>query len=687
VTRAAPRYVAAATTIALAGAAGAAVAVGIVSRSGMGTVADQAWIAVAILASIVSGLVVTLHRPAERVGRLLLLGGAMWGVGEALLLTGIQGQVVDPGSVPAAMWWGVLGTAVRGLGWLILVVALPYWFPDGRPPWPGRRWPGRVLVGALAGFTLALLIAPSPLEVRLEQFDSPTGLPSDWQPLADLLALGSLGLAAVALVMAVAGLVHRWRSGDAFRRQQLQWFAAAFAIPLLFLPFVASELVQPWMFAAVVLPAPVLISVAVLQRRLYDIRLVATRSLTYLLLSASVAVLYAVTVAGVGALLGTSGATWLGWVGAGVVAVSFAPLHASLRAGVNRVTYGQWAQPATVLAETSRRLADTADVPSLLQSLTGEIADALRLRSVWVTNTADDVLAAHGDPEPRASLGGLERSGSAGTHGLDAGHLRLTAYGREVGALRWVGRIDRAADRALLEQVAQHIGGVVHSVGLVESLTRAREEVVRAGEEERRRLRRDLHDGLGPELAALTLRVDALRNRARNPGLDLDAELLALRSGIQVAVADVRRIVEGLRPPAVDDLGLGPAVEQLAARIVVGPRLSLDVSALPQLPAAVETAAFRVAQEALTNAVRHADARTVHLRLQADHSGVLLEVRDDGSGGVAHRAGGVGLHSMRERADEVGGRLDVDAAPSGGTRVRLMLPVQSILDTRPEAIA
>jgi signal transduction histidine kinase len=381
-----------------------------------------------------------------------------------------------------------------------------------------------------------------------------------------------------------------------------------------------------------------------------------------------------------------SGAPWLGWVGAGVVAVSFAPLHASLRVGVNRITYGQWAEPATVLAETSRRLADTADVAALLQSLMREIVDALHLRSVWVSNSDGDMLASHGDPPPCiAPVDGSRRDSVP--HPGEQGCFRLTAYGLEVGHLRWVGRIERPADRELLEHVAQQIGGVVHSAGLVQSLTRAREQLVRASEDERRRLRRDLHDGLGPELAALTLRVDALRNQARSPGLDLDAELVHLRTGIQVAVADVRRVVEGLRPPAVDDLGLGAAIEQLASRIVVGPRLTLEVASLPELPAAVEVGVFRVAQEALTNAVRHADACTVRVRLQTVEGLILLEVSDDGRGAVAARPGGVGLTSMRERADEIGGRLDVESTPAAGTIVRLAAALPSAVATPHEATA
>jgi signal transduction histidine kinase len=201
---------------------------------------------------------------------------------------------------------------------------------------------------------------------------------------------------------------------------------------------------------------------------------------------------------------------------------------------------------------------------------------------------------------------------------------------------------------------------------------------VLAREEERKRLRRDLHDGLGPALAALTLHVDALRNRLDAPAVD--ADLLRLRSGIQGTVLDVRRMVEGLRPPALDELGLPGAVEQLADRLTAGTDLLVDVAIVGPLalPAAVEVAAYRVAQEALTNVVRHAGAQRACVRVRVDGGELVLEVTDDGTGTPAPRDGGVGLGSMRERAEELGGRLEVTGRPGRGTRVVARLPVGAV---------
>jgi signal transduction histidine kinase len=464
----------------------------------------------------------------------------------------------------------------------------------------------------------------------------------------------------VGVVLAVVTLVQRWRQDDELARQRVLWFALAFICPLLLLPLGLADAATPWMFALATLPVPVAIAVALTQHRLYDIQLAVNRSLTYGLLSVLIAGLYAVVVGGVGAFTRSRGATWLPWVAAGVVAVSFAPLRNALQQAANRLTYGQWSQPADVLAATGRRLADAADVTALLQTLADELGGGLGLSYVEITDELGRPLALHGVPGPAPE------------------ELPLTAYGTPVGALRWSGSRLRGHDRALLTDVAHQLGGVVHAAALLTVVRTAQERQVLAREEERKRLRRDLHDGLGPALAALTLHVDALRNRLDSPAVD--ADLLHLRSGIQGTVRDVRRMVEGLRPPALDELGLSGAVEQLADRLTAGTDLVVDaeIDGPLALPAAVEVAAYRVAQEALTNVVRHAGAHRACVLIRVDGGELVLEVTDDGTGTPAPRDGGVGLGSMRERAEELGGRLEVEGRPGLGTRVVARLPVGAV---------
>lgn len=648
---------------ALAGTSGVVLA----AVLGAGDTADAVAVGVAVLAYLAVAVVLCLVRPGERVAWLLLAGGTAWGVGEGLLALGIHG-LRSEGAVPEPALMAVLGTAIRGLGWLLLVVLLPLVFPDGRRPWPGRRWPEVVAAVGIAGFTAATLLSPRPLERRLEAVDSPTGVPDGLGWVTDLLALGSLAVLVVALVAALAGLRRRWRVGAPLQRQQVQLFAVAFALPVLFLPVVATTLAEPWMFALVVIPVPVATCVALLQKGLYDIQPIAGRGLALLALSAAVAGLYAVTVAGVGALLGARGAPWVGWIGAGVVAVSFVPLRDALQRAANRLVHGRWSDPRQVLGETARRLADTTDPSGLLQSLTAEVAEGLTLSAVWITDASGAVVARHG------------ASGEA------TGGLVLAAYGRPVGRLSWRGGRLREDDRRLLEDLAGQLGAVLHAAGLVASLQRARERLVVAREEERRRLRRDLHDGLGPELASLTLAVDTVRNQVGLPGFDLDGELVRLRAGIQATVASVRRLVEGLRPPALDEVGLVGALEQLAGSLSERVAVTVDAPPLPPMPAATEVAAYRVVQEALTNVVRHSGAGCARVDLGLADGHLVVEVRDEGRGGAHPRPGGVGLGSMVERAAELAGSCRVVSRPGEGTRVHLALPLAVREATRAEVV-
>lgn len=614
-------------------------------------VLDDAAVTGVLLSYALVGLAVELARPGHPVGRLMLGGAFAWGTGEGLLAIGLAGVPGDHGSSYVVL--GVVGTAVRGVGWLLLVLAVPLAFPDGRPP----RDAVRLVAVCVATFGVGSLVAPTPLEERLAGTANPIGLPGSWRVVADLLALGGLALAFVGLVVAVVTLVRRWRAGGELVRQQLLLFGIAFALPLLLLPLVASPWAEPWMFALVVVPVPLAIAVAMFQRRLYDVQLAVSRTLTYLALSAVLAGIYALVVGGAGVMLRDRGTPWLPWAAAGVVAVAFAPLRDSLQAAVNRLTYGRWSAPAEVLAETGRRLADAADGPALLESLTTELVGGLGLDFAEILDEDGRRLAA---------------SGSAATQ---PDQLPLTAFGRQVGTLRWSGRTLRATDRALLADLANQIGGAVHTTGLVDSLQEARGQLVLAREQERRRLRHDLHDGLGPSLAGLGFQLDAVQNLLA-AGHPVDQQLAALRSGLRETVVEVRRIGDGLRPAAIDDLGLFGAVAELGHALADGSGLSLDLdlpTEHPDLPAAVEVAAYRVVQEALTNVVRHAGASRCRVLGSVTDHALLLEVCDDGRGGAGDRTG-VGMTSMRERAQEIGGSLQVSPRRPG-TSVRVVLPL------------
>lgn len=240
------------------------------------------------------------------------------------------------------------------------------------------------------------------------------------------------------------------------------------------------------------------------------------------------------------------------------------------------------------------------------------------------------------------------------------------------------------ADRRLLEDLARQIGVAVHAFQLTADVQAARERLVTAREEERRRLRRDLHDGLGPQLASQTLLIDAVRARVRDDPATADTLLVQIKSLAQEAVADVRRLVYELRPPALDELGLSGALSQVAAVASQG-GIRITVSSpddLPPLSAATEVAIYRIASEAMVNAVRHASAARVNVAISLDAAAgmVRMIIVDDGCGLPdsimdVPRHSGVGLTSMRERAEELGGQFDIVSHPGEGTRVHATFPL------------
>ncbi len=212
-------------------------------------------------------------------------------------------------------------------------------------------------------------------------------------------------------------------------------------------------------------------------------------------------------------------------------------------------------------------------------------------------------------------------------------------------------------------------------------LQRSRERLVSAREEERRRLRRDLHDGLGPQLASLTMTAEAARDLIATDPERADELLGGVMERAQDAVSDVRRLVYGLRPPALDALGLLAALRAHAANHTDGGiRVTLKApEELPPLPAAVEVAVYRIVMEALNNVVSHAEARNCEVLISLDdRAGILtLEVSDNGRGIEEDHKLGVGLSSMRERAEELGGSCVVAPASAGGTRVKARLPLEA----------
>ena len=338
-----------------------------------------------------------------------------------------------------------------------------------------------------------------------------------------------------------------------------------------------------------------------LRTRLWDVDLVINRALLYAGLTASVIGIYILVVGYLGALLHTRGALWASLVATGVVALVLQPARTWLQRGVNRLTYGQRDEPYAVVAQLGRRLEASARTESMLTAAVETLARALRLPYAAITlSTGGSQLvpvAAYGTPsaEPLAIP-------------LRYGSERL---GQLLLGPRLPGEPFTPADLRLLEDIARQLSTATHAVQLAADLQRSRERLVTAREEERRRLRRDLHDGLGPTLAGLALKASSIGELV--PTDPARASHLAdeVYAEIRAAIADIRRLVYGLRPPTLDELGLVGAIRE-AGRIAGQDGLELTVTAdgdLTGLPAAAEVAAYRIAVEALTNVHRHAHAR------------------------------------------------------------------------------
>ena len=233
---------------------------------------------------------------------------------------------------------------------------------------------------------------------------------------------------------------------------------------------------------------------------------------------------------------------------------------------------------------------------------------------------------------------------------------------------------------------APQLAAAVETGRLQQSLSAARERVIRAREEERRRLRRDLHDVLGPALAGVGLGLDAARSRALRDPEGADALIAEVQEEVRACVGSIRKIIEGLRPPILDERGLVAALQQQADLIAQrAPSVAVRVhgNAPEGLPAAVEVVAYLIGGEAVTNALRHATPARIDVTVAATDAELVLEVTDDGIGIPAAPTAGVGLASMAERADEIGGVLTVSALDGGGTRVTARLPLREAAGAAP----
>ncbi|KAA3657353.1 MAG: hypothetical protein DWQ04_28295 [Chloroflexi bacterium] len=576
----------------------------------------------------------------------------------------------------SAYWLNDQSLALRLQAGLIAVptIALLVLFPNGRfvPNW--SRW----LLPLSTPWAIALFLLPT---------EVPTASTNTTSTIIMVLAIGLIGLFAIGFYTQY----YRFRYvSNAIERQQTKWVIYGLAlwlgymmlssIPYFYLEQLPPDAPAPWWGAISVLGwflslsiVPICLTVAVTRNRLWDIDILINRTLVYGVLTAVIVGLYVAVVGGIGALFQTQGNTLITLIATGLVAILFQPIRERLQRGANRLLYGHRHEPFEVLTRLGQRLENTMSPETVYPTIVETVAQVLKLPYAAIA------VNHHGHVETAVS------------YGKPTPHIisyPLTYQSEEVGQLnvgpRQPGETFNEADERLLLNIARQAGTAVHAVQLTADLQQSRLLIVTSREEERRRLRRDLHDGLGPSLAAQMLKIGSARALLTDQPNMTDQLLAEMESDIENTLTDLRRIIYNLRPPALDQWGLVGALRAYAETCEQNSgeaQLTIHIAVpkpLTPLPAAVEVAAYHIGREGLTNVVRHAQAShcVVQLRVDGGENGRLhLTIQDDGQGLKDNVPTGVGLASMRERADELGGLCVVSGEKGAGVRVTAVLPL------------
>ena len=612
------------------------------------------------------GALIAAGRPRIAVGWLMLAVAVLFagsGLAEAWVRHG------DATGRSAAVWFVDRFSAVL----IVCTVLALLLLPDGRLP--SRRW-GPLVTAVVAGQLLMVAVwalawgpaaAPDsswPSDVMT--LGNPVGiLPQEW----GVAVAGLDWLLQLPLLLCVVAVASRLRGAGPDERSRVVVVLlalAAFVIVVvggraLWAPVADLLDVGASVFLAAVLVA------AVLRRHLEGVSLVVHHAFVYATFGLGIVLLY-VLVTGSLAAVGPQ----LSPFGAGVVAAGAAlavqPLRHRLQRAVDRLMHGDRRDPYGALTRLAQHTHRAPSTDEVLVAVAASVATSMRVPYVRV-----------------------EAFGQVAEHGSDAWlpagvREAMVAGDAEVGSLvvaPQAGRRLRDDERSLLRELGRHAGMAVDAVRLAVEVAEHHRQVVAAREEERRRLGRELHDGLGPTVAGLSMQLGALRPLVRTDPAAVVARLGRLEEAAAEALATIRRVAYELRPQVLDQVGLDRAVAQAAESL--GVVVHQEAGRHGALPAAVELAAYRIAVEALTNVARHAGVRSARLSLREAGGCLVVVVADDGRGVPADGVLGLGLAGMRERAEEVGGTVSVRRGESGGTTVSAVLPLDVRVETATEA--
>lgn len=592
---------------------------------------------------ILAGAFVVRRRPRNPVGWLLVLQGV--GFGAVLAAAGPH----DRGS-------GLVADQLLSGAWVLLfagVATAAYLVPDGRPAssfW--RRW----MLAGVAGMVLLVVAAPGD-QTGFAAVHGGREPPVPWLPEPVSAVLGGIGLLGVVglLVGAVASVVARLRGAVGDERQQLLWLVAGVlpipvAIAVGWVDYFVADGDLALLFDATLalssVSLPAAIAIAIVRHGLFDIRLVLSRVLTSVVLGTFVTVLYGFSWSLASARGIADGLS--GLVTVVVVALIAHPISVAVHRRLERWVFGYRSAPYLAMQRVAAQAADGGS-DDLLNAVLRSVADVVG---------ADRARLEMGQP------------------GGDAVRVELIAAGHHVGvlAVETRGGATDPIDETLLTDLARYVALVVRSEQLNQELSASRDRLIEARVEERRRLHRELHDGLGPTLAAIGLKVDVARG-TRNHS-DRDAILAEVRRDASGAMEEVRRVVEGLRPVVLEYAGLIDALRARARSLSTnGMMVSVHGSEpSPRVPPAIESAAYLIASEAMANAAKHSGARHCRVEVIAG-SDLAITIQDDGQGLTECPRAGSGWHTMVERAEELGGTCSLGPGERSGVAVRASLPL------------
>jgi signal transduction histidine kinase len=642
-----------------------------------------------ILSLAAVGFLLSTRLPANPVGWLVSCSLLAFG----LLLLGttytnrytaahdLPGWPVGPMNVLATVGWST--------GFPLLFILLPLVFPDGRLV--SRRW--RVAVW-LAVSTIVLTVVSSML-AGAGTASNVTG----WDLVFGILAGPISGVFMLALIVsAVVSLVIRYRRADADRRHQLKWFVAAVAIAALAVipEFAGSTAFFAGLGLVVGLTVvPVAIGIAVLRYRLYDIDVIISRALVYGTLAALITAIYVGIAVGIGTVIGSGGKPNLALsiIATAVVAVGFQPARERLQRLANRLIYGRRATPYEVLSEFSERVAGTYGGEEVVPRMARVLQEGTGTESatVWLRGAGQLAPAA---THPETFVGYEPLTMANGSLPDIKGASRVVAVRHQdelLGALTVTKRQGEALtpiEEKLLTDLAHQAGLVLKNVGLTSDLQArlvelraSRQRLVAAQDDERRRLERNLHDGVQQNLVAIKVKLSLAEMMSSKDPAKARELISSLKSDTDDALETLRDLARGIYPPLLAEKGLKAALESQARKATVP--VTVDGDGVGRYPQEIEAAVYFCVLEALQNVQKYAVASNATVQLSETQNVLQFRVDDDGRGfDAARTARGAGLTNMEDRLDALGGTLTIVSEPGRSTRISGSLPLPALIVVR-----